>query len=181
MKIDKDAFSNGQIDSKIWLCRELEKLFEAVDHIYIYGGWYGITAFLLRVRDKIEIQTIKSYDIDTECQPIADMINENWVIKEWQFKSFTEDCNQIKPKDVDLIINTSTEHFDSKDWWHNIPKGTIVALQGNNMSHEDHKISTESLDDFVKEYPLTQLMYKGSLDFKYPEWSFTRFMIIGIK
>lgn len=179
--VDKDSFSNGQIDSKLWLCQELERVFESIDNIWIYGGWYGITAFLLRSRNNLKINKIRSYDFDPVCESVADMINENWVMKDWQFKAFTEDCNLIKPKDVDLIVNTSTEHFDSKDWWNNIPKGTAVALQGNNMPHEDHKISTESLDDFAKEYPVDRLMYRGSLDFKYPTWSFTRFMIIGIK
>ena len=29
----RDAFSSGQISSKIWLCEELEKLFDRIDHM----------------------------------------------------------------------------------------------------------------------------------------------------
>jgi hypothetical protein len=182
-KVDKDAFSSGQIDSKLWLCNELENLFDYIDNIWIYGGWYGTTSFLLRSRDKIKIKKIYSYDVDPECEKVADMINENWVSKEWQFKAFTKDCNSLKPKrnEVDLIINTSTEHFDHMNWWHNIPKGMIVALQGNNMPHEDHHVHTDDLSDFLKKYPLSEVYSQGTLDFRYPTWSFTRFMVIGVK
>lgn len=181
MQINKDAFSNGQIESKIWLCEELEEIFETVDHIWIYGGWYGISAFLLKSRNKINISTIRSFDIDPECQAAADMINENWVFQNWQFKAFTEDCNNLIPKDVDLIINTSTEHFDSMKWFDNIPDGTVVALQGNNMPHDDHHVHSKSLEDFKQRYSLSELLYEGEKEFVYPNWSFTRYMIIGQK
>ena len=41
--INKDAFSNGQMDSKLWLCRELENLGWDSKLTRIYAGWYGIT------------------------------------------------------------------------------------------------------------------------------------------
>lgn len=181
--VDKDAFSSGQIGSKIWLCEELEKLFSSIDNLWIYGGWYGLTAFLLRSRGNIDIAKIRSFDLDPSCQPVADMINENWVYRNWMFKAETADCNKlsIKPGEPDLIINTSTEHFSSFDWWENIPNGTVVALQGNNMPHTDHYISSKSLDEFVETYPLSDLLYKGQMDFDYPEWSFSRYMVIGQK
>ena len=47
-EIDIDSFSSGQIGSKLWLCQEAEKLFETVNQVWIYGGWYGLTAFLLK-------------------------------------------------------------------------------------------------------------------------------------
>jgi len=179
--INKDAFSSGQISSKIWLCEELENLGWTSKLTYIYAGWYGITAFLLLSRGKFQVDKIRSLDIDPACQPIADMINENWIIKEWQFKAFTQDCNNYEGQFGDLIINTSTEHFESMEWFNRIPKGTRVVLQGNNMPHDDHHVHSKDLQSFVDLYKLTSIAYKGSKDFNYPEWSFTRFMIIGIK
>ena len=87
--LNKDAFSNGQIDSKLWLCEEIEKLNWKSDLTRIFGGWHGLTAFLLLSRGKFQVRKIYSYDIDPSCEAIADIINENWVIKEWQFKAFT--------------------------------------------------------------------------------------------
>lgn len=187
--IDKDAFSNGQIASKIWLCEELEKLNWTSDLTRIFGGWYGITAFLLLSRGKFKVRKIYSYDIDPRCETIADMINENWVIKEWQFKAFTEDCNnprlsQTSEYDsgiLDLIINTSTEHFEKMDWFNNIPIGTRVILQGNNMPHHDHIVRSSSLQEFIEQYPLSYIQYSGEKSFVYPDWQFTRYMLIGIK
>jgi hypothetical protein len=179
--INKDAFSSGQIGSKLWLCEELERLGWTSNLTYIYAGWYGITAFLLLSRGKFQVSKIRSLDIDPTCQPVADMINENWLIKEWQFKAFTQDCNNYQGQFGDLIINTSTEHFDSMEWFDRIPKGTRVILQGNNMPHDDHHVHSKDLQSFVDLYKLTSVEYKGSLDFNYPEWSFTRFMVIGIK
>ena len=178
--INKDAFSNGQVDSKLWLCRELENLQWTSKLTHIYGGWYGITAFLLLSREKFKVDRIESYDIDPTCETVADMINENWVFKEWQFKAHTQDCNDIFGR-PDLIINTSSEHFESTDWFENIKPGTRVIIQGNNMPHHDHVIHSTTLDEFCSNYPLTETNYSGTLDFVYPEWQFTRYMIIGVK
>lgn len=181
LNVDKDAFSSGQISSKIWLCEELEKLYDQIDNIWIYGGWYGITALLLRSRGNINIKSIRSFDLDPSCESVADAINENWKWKNWEFKSVTADCNTLKPIGVDLIINTSTEHFDNLNWWNNIPKGKTVALQGNNMKHEDHIIHFLNLKHFLKTFPMNEIFYQGQLDFKYPTWKFSRYMVIGKK
>jgi hypothetical protein len=179
MLVNKDAFSNGQIDSKLWLCEELERLGWSSDLTYIYAGWYGVTAFLLLSRGKFHVYKIRSLDIDPTCQPVADMINENWVFKEWKFKAFTQDCNNFEGQYGDLVINTSTEHFDSMDWFTRLPKGTRVILQGNNMPHDDHVIYSNTLEDFVNTYPLSSVAYQGQKEFVYPDWKFTRYMMIG--
>jgi hypothetical protein len=183
LSVDKDAFSSGQIGSKIWLCEELEKLFSSIDTAWIYGGWYGVTAFLLRSRGQLEVSSIRSYDVDPYCEQVADMINENWVYQNWKFKAHTADCNKldIKSTPPDLVINTSTEHFDSFDWWHRIPKGTRVILQGNDMPHDDHIVHSKTLGDFLDHYPLTNCVYAGEKEFIYPDWKFTRYMVMGIK
>jgi hypothetical protein len=179
MLVNKDSFSNGQIDSKLWLCEELERLEWTSDLTYIYAGWYGITSFLLLSRGKFQVNKIRSLDLDPSCQSVADMINENWVFKEWKFKAFTQDCNNFEGQYGDLVINTSTEHFDSMEWFSRLPKGTRVILQGNNMPHDDHFIHCATLEDFVNIYPLSSIAYQGQKEFNYPEWSFTRYMLIG--
>jgi hypothetical protein len=179
--VNKDAFSNGQVGSKIWLCEELEKLGWESDFTYIYGGWYGITAFLLLSRGKFKVNRIRSVDMDPDCQDVADMINENWLIQEWKFKAFTNDCNNFEPVYGDLVINTSTEHFESMEWFNRIPAGTRVILQGNNMPHDDHIVHSKTLTDFLDHYPLANCVYAGEKEFVYPDWRFTRFMIMGVK
>jgi len=175
-----DAFASGQIGSKIWLCEELEKTKWSANEAWIYAGWYGIAAFLLLSRGKFKIHKIRSIDIDPCCEPIADKINELYVWRDWTFKAVTGDCNKIFPQ-VDLIINTATEHFETKEWFDNIPYGTKLVLQGNNMPHDDHYIYSGSLKDFINHYPMNKIVYSGQLNFEYPSWKFSRFMIIGEK
>lgn len=178
--VHQDAFSSGQIGSKLWLCKQLENTDLYSKETAIYGGWYGVTAFLLLSRGKFNVEKIRSYDIDPACEPIADMLNENWIWQDWKFKAYTQDCSTLYT-DADLIINTSTEHFNNLDWWDNISPGTAVALQGNNMNNDSHISTVTSLDEFCTQYTLTQEIYRGELGFTYPDWSFTRYMIIGIK
>ena len=180
MNIDPDTFSSGQIESKIWLCEELEKLEWASRLTYIYGGWNGMLGFLLLSRGKFSVTGIRSLDEDPACESIADTINENWVQQSWKFKALTQDCNTFDPIYGDIIINTSTEHFTSRQWFDNIPKGTRVVLQGNNMPHDNYNIHL-TLEDFLKDYPITNVFYKGEKEFVYPKWSFNRYMVIGIK
>lgn len=178
--IDNDAFSSGQLGSKLWLCQHLESLNITSKETAVYGGWHGILPFLLLSRQKYQVEKIRSYDVDPNCESIADTINEYWIWQNWKFKAFTADCNLIKT-DADVIINTSTEHFQSLNWWDNIKKGTVVVLQGNNMPHTDHFHHSTSLDEFCGHYSLSKEYYRGSLSFVYPEWKFDRFMLIGIK
>lgn len=188
ISIDIDSFSSGQIDSKIWLCENLEKLsslYRTKPTIWVYGGWYGILSFLLLSRNNFQLKQIRSFDIDPNCETVADTINGTWVWKQWTFKAFTEDCNRIIHNNMqygeppDIVINTSSEHFQTMDWFYNIPIGKLVIIQSNNMPHDDHYSCVTSLNEMTEKYPLSSVLYKGQLDFTYPDWSFSRFMIIG--
>ena len=181
MQVDKDAFSSGQVGSKIWLCEEVEKLGWKSNLTHVYGGWHGVLPFLLLSRGKFQVGRIASYDIDPTCQPIADMLNENWVWQGWKFKAYTADCNTVDSKHADLVINTSSEHFDSLLWFNYIPPGTRVIIQGNNMPHDDHCVHTSTLEEFKAQYPLEEIVFEGEKEFVYPDWKFKRFMLIGFK
>lgn len=180
MILNKDAFSTGQITSKLWLCKTLEDLSWESDETAVYAGWYGVLSFLLLSREKFNVGKIRSYDIDPKCQPIADNLNENWVYQNWKFKALTIDCNIVNAQS-DLIINTATEHFTQNTWFENIPTGTRVILQGNNMQVPDHYNICNSLEDFVKKYPLSRILCAERKNFTYPTWFFDRYMLIGIK
>jgi hypothetical protein len=189
--MDFDAFASGQVNSKIWLCEELEAIVgqRQLDGpvVWILGGWYGLTGFLLLSRDRMPIRQVRSFDIDPACRPNADLVNENWVWQEWRFKAFTADCCQLTFTDgeygpgPDIIINTSVEHMENHEWWTRIPPGKLVLLQTCNMIHPDHHCLSESAEALMRQFPAAQSLYKGEKEFKYPEWRFKRFMTIGIK
>ena len=188
VSINVDSFSSGQISSKIWLAECLEGSFGPYkENVWILGGWYGLSAFILFTRGIIDIESCRSFDIDPTCEPIADTLLNNWVWQEWKFKAFTADCtkldyssNEYGPK-PSLVINTSCEHFTDDSWYDRIPNGTKVAFQSNNMDHHDHYSKVQSQQEMYARYKISQIAYIGEKTFTYPDWSFTRFMLIGIK
>ena len=187
--VNQDAWSSGQIGSKIWMRERLIEIMRGNEYewwnlqkIAILGGWYGMSAFLL-LSDPVMpvfIDHIRSYDIDPTCEPIADMINENWVFDSWKFKAMTGDVDEIDFSDFDIIINTSTEHMSSNKWFDNLNNEQLIVIQSNNMPHDDHIHTLNTLEEFEKEFPLNSL-YSGQLDFHYETWEFSRWMNIGTK
>jgi hypothetical protein len=160
--LDKDAFSTGQVLSKIWLAEQLERVVDYQDvleplDVLIMGGWYGLLNFILRTRARLRINSVRSIDIDNEACEIADLINKAWVWQNWQFKSVCEDANtfQYTAKEFNLVINTSVEHIPGQQWFKNIPKGTLVAIQSNDMTHDDHCHNHTSLEHFIEDFKLS--------------------------
>jgi hypothetical protein len=185
MIIDKDAFSSGQIGSKLWLCEQLEQTPLASNpiDIHLYGGWYGMTAFLLLSRNNMKIKRIFNYDIDTDALENSQLLLNTWHYNNYEFyDAVNRDVNTIIFDTVpDLIINTSTEHIQSDAWYRNIPDGTPCVFQSNDMPHDDHFHSVKDDKELLELYPLSTVWYSGTLSFQYAEWGFTRSMTIGIK
>lgn len=183
-KMDLEAFSSGQVISKLWLSQELEPIAKEYANpakIVLVGGWYGLLNFILKARANISIECIRSIDVDADACAIADKINDTWVWQNWKFKSINADANQFNYDDYNIVINTSVEHIDTQEWFDRIPRGCLVALQSNDMDHEDHCRNHKSLEEFKNDFALSKLLYSGSRHFEYPEWGFNRFMIIGQK
>lgn len=188
MQVNKDAFSSGQILSKLWLAESLEKVVQTHGlhqprKILCLAGWYGITNFILRARNQIQIETFRSIDIDPMVESVADNINNAWEWQDWQFKSVTADANEYcyGIDQFNTVINTSIEHLESRKWFDCVPRGCLVVLQSNDMPHKDHHHTHTNLDNFVEDFTFSENLFTGEKLFVYPEWQFSRFMIIGIK
>jgi hypothetical protein len=177
-----DAWSQGQVHSKLWLLEELEPLAKSNPEIWILGGWYGMLAFMLFTRGNLQPRRVTSFDIDPEANKVAEMVNNSWAFDPILFTTKSADCTKLdfssgKP---DIIVNTSCEHFSSA-WAQNLPKGILVAIQSTNMSHEEHLFKAESLEHFKSQYPiLKKIFYSGQKDFRYPNLIFSRYMLIGM-
>lgn len=177
-----DAWSNSQIESKLWICRELENIYSKNDRyldIWIFGSWIGVLPFILFTRENLKINKIVAFDIDEESLKQSRVINENYIIS-GKYETLKQDVNKIVYKSIpDIIINSSCEHMEL-NWWNNIPAGIMMVLQSNNYKRHDHINNVENLDDMDEKYP-TSSLYRGEKLFSYPELKFTRFMIIGNK
>jgi hypothetical protein len=113
-----DAWSQGQVRSKMWLLETLEPLARNDRHsqIWILGGWYGLLAFMLFTRNQIQPHLVTSFDIDPDANKKAEVLNNSWAFDPIRFTAKTADCMKLdfqlnKP---DVVINTSCEHFPWK-------------------------------------------------------------------
>ena len=196
IQIDADCFSRGQLQSKLWLVNELKKLKLYLGTVYLCAGWYATLATML-FESKLEINKIRSFDIDSSCANIAEVFNKPWVLDCWKFKATTKNimdidydyhcyksikANNSECELVDrpnTIINTSCEHLsDFMGWYNKIPDGKLVIIQANDYHEiEEHVNTYNSLEEFVASAPMTTLLYKGELALP----KYKRFMLIGFK
>jgi hypothetical protein len=187
LKIDADAFSAGQIESKIWAAEQLELVIKELNtgplRMYVLGGWSSLLHFILSVRKNIDIDYCRSVDLDPIVSYNANKINNAWEIKDWKFRAYPFDANNVNytQEKINCVINTSTEHFNNNNWFKNIDKGTLVLLQSNDLLIDEHVSRPDSLDDFIKTYPLTSLKFSGTMNFQFKNMSYNRHMIIGVK
>lgn len=187
--LNMDAFSDGQMRSKLWLCHELEKILDSEKShtIWIYGAWYGTLALLLLAREKVNIKKIHLFDIDPEAIKIARKVLDTWLINGPTVKIHQTDCMTLDPSHLgeelesspDIIINTSCEHFESEQWLHLIPRGTTLVLQSTDMLHPTHIQCSKSIDEFKSRVALSEIHFSGTMSFNYPNFEFRRFMLIG--
>lgn len=185
----RDAFAHSQTVSKMWLCEEVERLFLGGDPltIWILGGWVGLQAYLLFCRDRLPIERVRSFDIDPLATQQANWINNCWELQEWKFRAFTADVQRLSYTSGEfgapphLVINSVVEHLSGSHWFDAIPAGTWVALQSTDMPHAQHCRTHASLEEFRSCFPLSHVAYSGSKEFKYPDKSFSRWMVIGRK
>lgn len=187
IEVESDAWADGQVRSKLWLCEQLEKHLRVKPprghHVWLLGGWYAMTAFLLFSRDIARGIRVQSFDVDPDCAPIARKVNNLWEI-EGRFQASTADVNGSDfsfsgwggPPDV--VINTSCEHMEPS-WYLKVPSHTLLALQGTNMEHEQHEHGIASLDEMRARFPMRETLFAGTLSFSYPDKQFDRFMLIG--
>jgi hypothetical protein len=196
IKIDADCFSRGQLQSKLWIIKELKKLDLELGTVFLCAGWYATLATML-FENNLKINKIRSFDKDPSCRKIAEIFNKPWVKDEWRFKSSTQDILEIDYNqhsyDVmradgsicelvdspDTIINTSCEHIeDFSKWYNSIPDGKLVILQSNDYFEIDEHVNcSKSISQFSKTCPMKETLFEGELFLP----KYTRFMKIGYK
>lgn len=197
-RIEKDCLSRGQLQSKMWLIDELKTLDLELGTVFLCAGWYGILATLMFEHD-LDVEKIRSFDIDPECADIADKFNLPWFCDEWRFKAITADIHKVNFKkhswtswsnennreskpivdSPDTIINTSCEHIKNFDrWYKKIPAGKYVVLQSNNYYDvKEHVNVSDTLEEFAEQTPMKEVLFEGAREMG----DYTRWMRIGVK
>ncbi|MGZ3726644.1 MAG: hypothetical protein ACXWQQ_12625 [Pseudobdellovibrio sp.] len=186
-----DALSHGQIKSKIWLSQKLNSWISkhipqpAEDYtLNWYGSWVGMGPFLFLAQTQLRFLDINLIDLDGAVLEKSRHLLEYWRCEWSRLHTLHIDFNQFTPSQApdQFFFNTACEHDKSEEWLEKIPKGSYIVMQSTNMPHPEHVNSPIDLRHFVSlnESFLT-LLESDQLDFKYPDKSFSRFMIFGVK
>ncbi len=195
----RNALSKEQIRSKIWLINMLrESKLTDLGNVMILGGWIGLLGYLLLHDEELNINYIRSFDVDPESIRAADDLNYDHLKNNWKFKSCFANWDLIDynetiyhthrytdNRDIDLtnrfdtIINTCCEHMSLfSDWIQKIPGDRLLILQSNsNAEFEGHTNCKSSLKEFVNSCQLSRVLYSGELDLGL----YKRWMIFGYK
>jgi len=163
--------------SKLWLLDNVQKILKKakvkqLDTIYNLGSWYSNMGLFL-VANKLGFDHLINVDIDKNTlstgKKLLDKLGISDKVEHMHKDVNTLDYRQLKSPG--LVINTSTNDIKGDDWLKNIPKGTLVAMQGRHGT----------LEDFDKKYPLRKTYFLDEVELEDPETEYERFMKIGVK
>ena len=194
-----NSVCHDKVQIKAWAVAELVKAKKNIGTVYVMMGGMGVLGPLLFSESKLKINKIRSFDIDPQCEIIADQLNIEHVVTDWKYKAVTKDILDVGydqhayeipmpgrdaakvVESPDTIINVTCEHIeDFPKWWSLIPKGKLVLIQNNNFKHgneENHLNTVSALENVVERAPMSRILYDGFRDFA----RYRSFMLIGIR
>jgi hypothetical protein len=200
----KDAFSKGQVTSKVWLTETLQKLVNPnvrLENVLLIGGWYGhITKYFTdRIdygmfynidphefngfigREFFNNNSNKYVSIGTTSEQVEFVEGQGYKLPIGNYdvnNNFRFNVTEYRTVMPDLVINTSCEHM-SDAWFHQAPRDKMIVLQTNNLFDiaPDHFNCVAKLSDLDAKYPMSKILFQGELDIGVGK----RFMKIGVK
>ena len=174
-----DSSTTSQLQGKLWLVNELQKLDLKFTKVCLVGGWFAqlITPLLF---DNFKVDIIHNYDIDEDAQLISYKFNRRY--KELGKYKAIRTNTLIHPlkEEYDLVINTSCEHmYPMKKFRELNPelKSWFVLQSTNQDKFDDHINCVNSTKELAEQGGLKQVLYEGQLTL---DNGMTRFMVIRI-
>lgn len=181
----KNSMTASQLESKLYLGTELEKIGKSWSNVAVIGGWYChfLSAVLI---DHLDCKFVCNYEIDKDAQLISYKFNRRY--KEEKYKSHKKNLfinnklgsEQEERGPVDLVINTSCEHMFNmsalKEKVFYSSKPLYVLQSTDDDQYDDHINCVSSADELAEQGGLVHIDYMGS---KTLDNGMTRFMVIG--
>ena len=171
--------TTSQLQGKLWLINELQKLDLKFTKVCLVGGWFAqlITPLLF---DNFIVDIIHNYDIDEDAQLISYKFNRRYK-EVGKYKAIrTNTLIHPLKEEYDLVINTSCEHmYPMKKFRELNPelKSWFVLQSTNETKFDDHINCVNSTKELAEQGELKQILYEGQLTL---DNGMTRFMVIGI-
>lgn len=166
--------------SKAWLFHHLEELgLDHFDLVYILGSWYGSLGLFL-LDSRIKFDRAINIDIDPAKSETVAHVMKRMKLND-RIHTLTQDCNTTRYQGENpLIINTSTNDIEGRNWFNHIPAGSAVVLQGK--SNQEFSNGEDTLDRFNQAYPLERTLFIGHLTLDDVQGEpYQRYMKIGRK
>jgi len=186
-----ESFYHGLVKSKLWLCKEIETVIvrECLNesNLHILGCWDNLLAFMLLTRKPELYSTVYGYDIDPKAIDNANKVCDMWKYESPKVYNYVQDVNDYdySTHTNSIFINCSIDQMDSNNWYNSVPKGSLVCIQTTNMKDPNFpwfiKQTTDSLDELVNRFNLSNLLYSGVTNIQYETTGYKRYMIIGTK
>lgn len=174
------SFTRDLTASKVWLLQKLAKIAPRVTTAYILGSWFGNLSLYMHLMPLVQAKKIINVDINPAwLTQSRKMLRHIGADNAQHMLSDANDLDYRQLDDSSVVINTSLNNIPGMNWFDSIPTGTLVVLQGRD--HDSENAPFESTEQILQRYPLSQVLYQGSLDLQDPETAYTRFMVIGRK
>ena len=173
------SFTRDLVFSKLWLIQELHKIQPHVGVMYVLGSWYGNLALLINKWPQVKVDHIVNVEPNTKFAQGSRNILKQLGVDDVELMQ--KDANSLDYRQLDskgVVVNTSLTDMPGHAWFDHIPRGTLTVLQARD---HDPGRQFHSAKDIVKRFPLSQVLYSGSLELQDPETEYTRFMVIGRK
>lgn len=185
--IDFNAFSHGQIQSKLWLCENLEPLLPDDTNVLILGAWYGILNFMMLTRNQKNYNLITGIDKNESSVEVSNKILDAWSLGVRAIsKSELKDIDNMENifGMYDVVINCSCEHM-SNQWYDKVKENQLMCIQTSNVTNDDPiwdvTNPNSTIDEFKAKYPMSQILFEGEKIFDYGHLRYSRYMLIGKK
>lgn len=173
------SFTQDLVFSKFWLMHELAQIQPHVSTMYVLGSWYGNLAMYLNRYHKVQVDHIINVETDAEFLRASKHILNLTGADNVEY--MLTDANRLDYRQLGsdgAVVNTSLTDMKGHAWFDNIPTGTLVVMQSRD---HDPGEQFDNAQDIERKFPLSQVLYSGSLHLQDPETEYTRFMVIGRK
>ena len=177
-----DSSTTSQLQGKLWLVNELQKLDLKFSNVCIIGGWFAqfITPLMF---DNFDINFIHNWDIDQDAKQISYKFNRRYK-EQGTYVAITSNLlekswSKFRKSNYDLIINTSCEHMYPMKKVRELNlnlKSWFVLQSTNEDKFDDHINCVNSTKELAEQGQLKQVLYEGQITL---DNGMTRFMVIG--
>ena len=172
-----NAYTESQMESKLWLITELMSVDISSKNVALLGGWFAhiITTLLM---DEVNVDTVTNFEIDQDAKFISYKFNRRYK-PNYKAKRKNITISSLN-ENFDLIINTSCEHmfpmWKFRELNPQLKNSWYVLQSTDNDSYVDHINCVKDENHLAEQANIVDIKYMGS---KKLSNDMTRFMVIG--